>query len=102
MWETLLPLVLAFSSPPHTRKILYYFTYSGISGSTGSLRVDLQLKTGTANWALVGEAISNGAYQTCTLNATLDLLKGDQVRLNLTSVQFTKILNIFIRIMLDG
>jgi hypothetical protein len=63
----------------------YYFAYSGISGSTGALRVDLQLKTGTANWALVGEANSNGGFQTCSLHSTLDLLKGDQVRLYLTS-----------------
>ncbi len=42
--------------------------YSGIAGSTGALRVDLQLKTGTADWALVGEANSNSAYQTCALS----------------------------------
>jgi hypothetical protein len=93
MWETPLSLVLAFSSPPHQEDtillirvlVVALVAYSGISGSTGALRVDLQLKTGTANWALVGEANSNGGFQTCSLHSTLDLLKGDQVRLYLTS-----------------
>jgi hypothetical protein len=63
----------------------YYFTYSGISDSGVRVRVLLQMmKTGTTDWILVGEGFGDNTYKTFSMHATLELVKGDQVRLYLS------------------
>ncbi len=59
----------------------YFFTYSGISEER-NVRVDLQVKTG-ADWTKVGQAYGNTGHQTFSLQATLELAKGNQIRLML-------------------
>jgi hypothetical protein len=63
----------------------YYFTYSGISDSGVRVRVLLQMmKTGTTDWIRVAEAYGDTTFKTFSMHATLELVKGDQVRLYLT------------------
>ena len=57
----------------------YFFTYSGISNS-GSTDVELQL-----NGVLIGTGHSTGIFDTFSHHATLQLSKGDQIRLFLKS-----------------
>ncbi|XP_046448162.1 complement C1q-like protein 3 [Daphnia pulex] len=63
----------------------YYFAFSGISDSGVKARVLLQMmKTGTADWILVGEGYGDTTFKTFSMHATLELVKGDQVRLYLS------------------
>jgi hypothetical protein len=63
----------------------YYFTYSGISDNGVIARVLLQTaKTGTTDWILVGEGFGDTTFKNFSIHATLQLVKGDQVRLYLT------------------
>jgi hypothetical protein len=63
----------------------YYFTNSGISDSGVRVRVLLQTaKTGTTDWILVGEGFGDFTFKISSIHATLQLVKGDQVRLYLT------------------
>jgi hypothetical protein len=65
----------------------YFFTYSGISEYTVTVKVDLQVKTDTADWKKVGTAHGQAVYETFSLQATLELAKGNQIRLLLTEGQ---------------
>jgi hypothetical protein len=65
----------------------YFFTYSGISEGGSHARVELQMKTDTADWTRVGQAFANTGHQTFSLQATLDLAKGNQIRLFLVNGQ---------------
>ncbi|EFX82173.1 hypothetical protein DAPPUDRAFT_101617 [Daphnia pulex] len=62
----------------------YYFAFSGISDSGVKARVLMQTaKTGTTDWILVGEGYGDTTFKTFSIHATLELVKGDQVRLYL-------------------
>jgi hypothetical protein len=65
----------------------YFFAYSGLSEQNVEARVELQVKTDTADWTKVGQALGSGSYQTFSLQATLDLAKGNQIRLLLVNGQ---------------
>jgi hypothetical protein len=39
------------------------------------------MKTGTTDWTLVGEGYGDTTFKTFSMHATLQLVKGDQVRL---------------------
>ena len=67
----------------------YFFTFSGISEQNFEARADLQVKTDTADWTKVGQALGSGggSFQTFSLQATLDLAKGNQIRLFLVNGQ---------------
>ena len=62
----------------------YYFAYSGISDNGVDVRVLLQVKTVTGDWAGIGEGYGDLSYKTFSFHGTLQLLKDDQVRLFLT------------------
>jgi hypothetical protein len=63
----------------------YYFAYSGLSDNGVKTRVVMQTaKTGTSDWTLVGEACGDPTFKTFSMHATLELVKGDQIRLSLT------------------
>ncbi len=60
----------------------YFFTYSGISGIRSNARVELQMKTDASNdWSRVTQAFGGQGHQTLSLQSTLELAKGDQIRL---------------------
>jgi hypothetical protein len=59
----------------------YYFAFSGMSDFSVPVRVVLQMKTGTTDWTLVGEGYGDTTFKTFSMHATLELVKGDQVRL---------------------
>ncbi|EFX75551.1 hypothetical protein DAPPUDRAFT_323209 [Daphnia pulex] len=59
----------------------YFFSYSGISSRSALGRVELQVKTATANWSRIGQAFGSANLQTFSLQANLELAKGDQIRL---------------------
>lgn len=58
----------------------YLFTSSGVS-EYKNVRVELQLKTETVDWTKVTQGIGNGEFKTYSLKSTLQLAKGDQIRL---------------------
>jgi hypothetical protein len=58
----------------------YFFTFSGVS-DRGSVRLNLQLNTATVDWSRITQGIGVGEYQTFSLKSTLQLAKGDQIRL---------------------
>ncbi|EFX70893.1 hypothetical protein DAPPUDRAFT_256560 [Daphnia pulex] len=59
----------------------YFFSYSGVSSKSVLGRVELQVKTVTANWLRIGQAFGSANLQTFSLQANLYLAKGDQIRL---------------------
>ena len=59
----------------------YLFIYSGIGEIHVVARVEMQLKTATVDWSRIGQAYSAMTHQTFSLQSTLDLAKGDQIRL---------------------
>jgi hypothetical protein len=62
----------------------YYYAYSGISETKTIAIVELQvLKSETADWSKVGEGYATPQYQTFSMQATLELAKGNQIRLRL-------------------
>jgi hypothetical protein len=61
----------------------YFFAYSGLSEGSSPARVELQVKTDTADWTKVGHAYGGTGHQTYSLQATFDLAKGNQIRLML-------------------
>ena len=63
---------------PRTGK--YFFTYSGTSSGNNMIRVDLQL-----NGVIIERGIAMTTHDTFTNQATLQLSKGDQIRLFLNS-----------------
>nr|CAH0100531.1 unnamed protein product [Daphnia galeata] len=65
----------------------YFFAYSGLSEGGIHARVDLQVKTDAADWTKVGQAYGQAGYNTFSLQATLDLAKGNQIRLLLAEGQ---------------
>ncbi|XP_057376879.2 complement C1q-like protein 4 [Daphnia carinata] len=64
----------------------YFFAYSGVSFATSQARVDLETKVAPdGDWFRVGEAYAtDGNYETYSLQSTLRLSKGDQIRLKLS------------------
>ncbi len=67
-----------FSAPKSGK---YFFTSSGISRDQANARVELQVKTATVDWSKIGQGYSAMTHQTFSLHSTLDLAKGDQIRL---------------------
>ena len=65
----------------------YFFAYSGISEGSTFARVELQVKTDTADWTKVGQAHAQTGHETYTLQATFDLAEGNQIRLLLVGGQ---------------
>ncbi len=61
----------------------YLFAYSGISMHNANARVELQVKTDTKDWSRVGQAWGEHHAQTFSLQTTLELAKGNQIRLML-------------------
>jgi hypothetical protein len=62
----------------------YYFAFSGMSDDRAIAIVDLEMmKTGTTDWIQVGEGFGDTTYKTFSVHATLQLVKGDQVRVYL-------------------
>ena len=61
----------------------YFFSYSGISEGNTNARVELQIKNDTVDWTRVGQAFGNTGHQTFSLQATLELAQGNQIRLML-------------------
>ena len=66
---------------------LYFFTYSGLSEGNTNARVELQVKTDTVDWTRVGQAYGHQVLQTFSLQANLELAKGNQIRLMLLEGQ---------------
>ncbi|XP_046448031.1 uncharacterized protein LOC124196842 isoform X2 [Daphnia pulex] len=62
----------------------YFFGFSGLSDNGALARVVLEVKTATVDWSRVGEGYGDTTFKTFAFHATLELLKGDQVRLVLT------------------
>ena len=69
----------------------YFFAYSGVSEGSSPARVELQLKTNTADWTKVGHAYGGTGHQTYSLQATFDLAKGNQIKLMLLEGQMRMI-----------
>ena len=62
----------------------YFFTYSGICEHNNvNARVELQVKSDTVDWTRVGQGWGHGTAQTFSLQATLELAQGNQIRLML-------------------
>ncbi|XP_046448793.1 uncharacterized protein LOC124197394 [Daphnia pulex] len=61
----------------------YLFVYSGLSEHNAIARVELQVKTDTKDWSRVGQAWGDQNAQTFSLQTTLELAKGNQIRLML-------------------
>ena len=59
----------------------YFFTCSGLSNVNSNVRVEMQVKTDTVDWSRVTQGHGSGGYQTFSLQATLELAKGNQIRL---------------------
>ncbi|EFX70895.1 hypothetical protein DAPPUDRAFT_256558 [Daphnia pulex] len=59
----------------------YFFSYSGLSLNTALGGVELQVRTATVDWSRIGNAFGSVNFQTFSLQANLDLAKGDQIRL---------------------
>jgi hypothetical protein len=63
----------------------YFFGFSGLSDNGALARVVLEVKNATSlDWSRVGEGYGDTTFKTFAFHATLELLKGDQVRLVLT------------------
>ncbi|XP_046640766.1 uncharacterized protein LOC124326145 isoform X3 [Daphnia pulicaria] len=62
----------------------YFFGFSGLSDNGALARVVLEVKNATVDWSRVGEGYGDNKFKTFAFHATLELLKGDQVRLVLT------------------
>jgi hypothetical protein len=61
-----------------------YFSFSTMSNINTVGRVDLQLKTATSDWLKIAQGYGDKTYNTLTLQSTLQLSNGDQIRLLLT------------------
>ncbi|KAI9563455.1 hypothetical protein GHT06_010918 [Daphnia sinensis] len=63
----------------------YFFAYSGIGLNDNNARVDMEMKAeADAEWSRVGRGYAAaGSYETYSLQSTLRLGKGDQIRLYL-------------------
>ena len=57
----------------------YYFAFTGLSLRI-HVKVQLQMKIGLADWTKIGEAYAT-PWNTMALQSTLQLAKGDQIRL---------------------
>jgi hypothetical protein len=67
-----------FGAPEFGR---YFFSFSVISEGNKVARVELKVKTETVDWSRIGDAWSALGHQTFSLQSTLDLAKGNQIRL---------------------
>jgi hypothetical protein len=65
----------------------YYFTCSGLSEHNVHVRVELQVKTDTADWTRVGQGFTAHAHAGYLVQTTLELAKGNQMRLMLLEGQ---------------
>jgi hypothetical protein len=61
----------------------YYFAYSGISEDNAHARVELQVKTATADWSSVGQAWGEMGINAFSLRSIMELAQGNQIRLML-------------------
>jgi hypothetical protein len=59
----------------------YFFSFSAISNANTIGRVDLQMKTSTSDWFKIAQAYGQTTHETLTLQSTLQLTSGDQMRL---------------------
>lgn len=59
----------------------YFFTFSGLSEHNTNVRIELQVKTETSDWLKVGTAYGHVINHTFSMHATVELVKGNQVRL---------------------
>ena len=71
----------------------YFFTFSAISGSSFG-RVDLQLKNATTDWFKIAQGYGQPAVETLTLQSTLQLIKGDQIRLILRQGDIAEVVDV--------
>jgi hypothetical protein len=59
----------------------YFFSFSAISLQTSTGRVDMQMKNATTDWFKIGQGYGQTNAETITIQSTLQLIKGDQIRL---------------------
>jgi hypothetical protein len=59
----------------------YFFSFLAISSNNLNARVDLQMKNATSDWFKIGQAYGTTNAETLTIQSTLQLIKGDQIRL---------------------
>jgi hypothetical protein len=57
----------------------YFVSFSGLSSRSVLGKVELQVTTATANWYRIGQAFGSANLQTFSLQADLELAKGDQI-----------------------
>ena len=57
----------------------YFFAYSGLCWNNEA-KTQLHTKTTTPNWSKIGDALCT-SYNTLSIQSTLQLAKGDQVRI---------------------
>nr|CAH0111139.1 unnamed protein product [Daphnia galeata] len=62
----------------------YFFSFSGISHQNSVGRVDLQMKTSRSDWFKIAQAYGEPNYKTLSLQSTVQLTNGDQIRLILS------------------
>jgi hypothetical protein len=58
----------------------YFFSFSAISIPNAAGRVDLQMKNATTDWFKIGQGFGQLTTETLTIQSTLQLIKGDQIR----------------------
>ena len=59
----------------------YFFTCSGMSDVSSSVRVEMQVKNDTVDWSRVTIGNGVGNYQGYSIQATMELAKGNQIRI---------------------
>ena len=59
----------------------YFFTCSGMSDVNSSVRVEMQVKTDTVDWTRITQGNGVGNYQGYSIQATMELAKGNQIRI---------------------
>ena len=66
---------------PKTGK--YFFILSGMSDVNVAVRVEMQIKTDTVDWTRItqGNGVGTGGYQGYSIQATVELVKGNQIRI---------------------
>jgi hypothetical protein len=64
---------------PKTGK--YFFTHSGMSDINSNVRIEMQVKTDTVDWTRITQGVGNGGFQAYSIQATVELVRGNQIRL---------------------
>ncbi len=72
----------------------YFFSFSALSNANFAGRVDLQMKNAAADWFKIAQGFGNSAVETLTIQSTLQLTKGDQIRLVLREGQIADIVDV--------